>query len=321
MKSIVYAIILVAALVAFAWLLPTPEVEQTEKPFEHSDNSFVLKNISYFDGTKWHANSQLTVIDGYISDAEDISTLPVRDGEQGFVIPGLIDAHTHTWGDALQQALLFGVTTELDMSTNQTFAAQARQSRDNNQATNTADFYSAGTLVTSPGGHGTQFGLQIPTIKTPESADQFVQDRIAEGSDYIKVVYHNAPNYYNQTSLSKEVLTAVITAAHQYGKLAVVHISTHDSAMDAVAAGADGLVHTFGDQPISDELLSMLKQKQVFVIPTLTVIASMAQSDHSRRLADDPYFADRVTPGIRNGLQPFTNIPACLLYTSDAADE
>ena len=319
MKTGIFALIFVTALAAFIWALPTPSPDQKPiSPVEVSENSFVLKNVTFFDGTQWHENSQLTVIDGFISDSVQSQNLPEIDGGNGYVIPGLIDAHTHTWGDALKQALRFGVTTELDMFTSHIFAAQARSSRDNLEKTDSADFYSSGTLVTSTGGHGTEYGMQIPTIDTPEAADQFVQDRIDEGSDYIKVVYNNQPQYYNLTSFSKEVLIAVITAAHKYDKLAVVHISNHASAIDAVEAGADGLVHTFGDQVISDDLLDALKEKQVFVIPTLTVIASMAQSDHSQRLADDPNLQDRLSGGIRAGLKPFANIPARPQYLQNA---
>ena len=32
------------------------------------------------------------------------------------VLPGLIDSHTHDWGNSPKQALLFGVTTELNMA-------------------------------------------------------------------------------------------------------------------------------------------------------------------------------------------------------------
>jgi len=54
-----------------------------------------------------------------------------------------------------------------------------------------ADLRSAGTLVTAPGGHGTVYGLSIPTLSSPEQAQAFVDALIAEGSDYIKIVYDN----------------------------------------------------------------------------------------------------------------------------------
>ena len=42
------------------------------------------------------------------------------------LLPGLIDAHTHAFGAALEEALIFGVTTELDMFTSPAFARQMR---------------------------------------------------------------------------------------------------------------------------------------------------------------------------------------------------
>ncbi|WP_395373932.1 amidohydrolase family protein [Marinicella sp. W31] len=322
MKKVIYTLIVLVALSAFIWALPTPETSQ--EPLTNTsqqapiENSFILKNIRLFDGERWHDNSRLIVVDGYISAATEDQQLPEIDGKQGYVIPGLIDAHTHAWGDALQQALRFGVTTELDMFTNQTFAQEARASRESVEQTNRADFFSAGTLVTSSGGHGTEYGLDIPTIDAPENAEQFVLDRIAEGSDYIKVVYNHKPEYFNLTSFSKDVLIAVIAAAHKHKKIAVVHISNHQSAIDAVEAGADGLVHTFGEQIISESLLTMLKDNNVFVIPTLSVIASMSQSDHSQTLADDPNLSDKISPIIRSGLKPFSNISAPAHYLQNA---
>jgi len=39
----------------------------------------------------------------------------IINGNGRVVIPGLIDTHTHTFGDALASALNFGVTTQIDM--------------------------------------------------------------------------------------------------------------------------------------------------------------------------------------------------------------
>jgi|GEM_PF-476324 len=317
MKKIIYTLIFIAVLTGILIVLPTPQdtnstqdltQNDTSKPL--SDNSFVLTNVTVFDGNTWYEDSQLVVIEGQISNNQNnLSHLPEIDGNQGFVIPGLIDAHTHTWGKALQEALSFGVTTELDMFTQTNFAQQARLNRDSYEKTSQADFYSAGTLVTSTGGHGTEYGFEIPTIDNPEDANQFVLDRIQEGSDYIKIVYHHKPKYHGLTSFSKEVLTAVIKATHMHNKLAVVHISDHQSAVDAVEAGANGLVHTFGDQTISDELLDAMKTKQVFIIPTLSVIASFAQSEHGLELAADENLSKRLSITGKNGLKPFANIP------------
>lgn len=51
--------------------------------------------------------------------------------------------------------------------------------------------------------------------------------------------------YAHAPSISKQGLQAAIKAAHEQDYLAVVHIADHGSALDAVEAGADGLVHSF----------------------------------------------------------------------------
>lgn len=318
MKFLIYSLVFVAILTGFIFLLPTPAVENPHNKTtidSTTDNTFVLTNVTVFDGQTWHQDSQLVINNGRIStDAVSNDKLPRIDGGQGFVIPGLIDAHTHTWGNALQQALQFGVTTEIDMFTALSFAQQAKLTRDSEAKTNQADFFSAGTLVTSPGGHGNQYGFPIPTINSVDEADEFVQARIDEGSDFIKIVYNHEPDYHGLTTISKQTLAAVIKASHARQKLAVVHISNHQSAVDAVTAGADGLVHTFGDRIISDELLTAMREKQVFVIPTLSVIASMAQSDHSAALSVDKNLTRKLSTSmlaeIKNGLKPFHGLPS-----------
>ncbi len=211
---------------------------------------------------------RLKVIDGRISKVTS-KIAPqgktVIDGRGKTLLPGLIDAHTHTWGDALTQAVGFGVTTELDMFTDHRFAASARARNGSTEGEVQADLFSAGTLITAPGGHGTEYGIDIPVIENAAEASAFVQARLDEGSDYIKIVY-NAVEARRQDfpSISRETLAAVIDASHQQDRLAVVHISNLVSAEHAVAAGADGLVHTFMDAPASTALLDAMSEQNSF---------------------------------------------------------
>ena len=49
--------------------------------------------------------------------------------------------------------------------------------------------------MTAPKGHGTEYGLPIPTLASATDAQAFVDARIAEGSDYIKIVYDDGAAY------------------------------------------------------------------------------------------------------------------------------
>jgi imidazolonepropionase-like amidohydrolase len=75
-----------------------------------------------------------------------------------------------------------------------------------------------------------------------------VDDRIAEGSDYIKIMYENGGDTGRgggRPSIDKPTLEALIAATHARGKSAIVHIHSVRQAMDAIEAGADGLAHLF----------------------------------------------------------------------------
>ena len=69
-----------------------------------------------------------------------------------------------------------------------------------------ADLWSSGTPATSPGGLGTQFGIPFKPIAGPSGGRAFVRARIAEGSDYIKILYE--PSVPLFTTISRETLGA-----------------------------------------------------------------------------------------------------------------
>jgi dihydroorotase-like cyclic amidohydrolase len=97
--------------------------------------------------------------------------VPVLDGRGRTLLPGLIDAHAHVQTEhGLRNALRFGVTTVLDMMTDVAFLQAHSAQRDRWTCTDLADFFSAGTPATSPGGMGTQFGIPVPPISNPSEA-------------------------------------------------------------------------------------------------------------------------------------------------------
>ncbi|HXN48623.1 MAG TPA: CIA30 family protein [Bryobacteraceae bacterium] len=235
--------------------------------------SFVIRDVRVFDGVRVGGPATVVVRDGKIASIAGSSDaphgLPVIDGAGKTLLPGLIDSHTHSFGNALRQALESGVTTELDMFTDWRYARQVKSEQAEGKDTDLADLRSAGTLATAPKGHGTEYGLNIPTIAGPAEAQAFVDARIAEGSDYIKIIY-TVPLAI--PTVSKETLAALIQAAHKRGKMAVVHINSRQGAMDAIECGADGLAHLFTDQPPGAGFGQFVAAHHAFVITTLTVL-------------------------------------------------
>lgn len=252
----------------------------------------LFRHVRVFDGTRSIGQRDVLVNNGKIAAIQTSLATPagatVVDGTGATLLPGLIDAHTHAFGDALQQALMFGVTTELDMFSDATEDARLRAEQRAGNVAGRADIYSAGTLVTVPKGHGTEYGFPIPTLASASAAQAFVDSRIAEGSDYIKIIYDNGSTYgITIPTLSKEELRAVVAAAHVRGKLAVVHIGSLSDAHDAIDAGADGLEHLFVDRAPESGFGAFVAAHHAFVVPTLAVLMSVTGTSATGELAKD----------------------------------
>jgi imidazolonepropionase-like amidohydrolase len=264
-------------------------------------NSFVVRNVRVFDGTRAHEAVNVVVTDGRIvsiGKTRPPERLPVIDGAGRTLLPGLIDAHAHVHSETnLRDALRFGVTTELDMLSKIEFGRSQKERRDRFVQTDLADLFSAGSPITSPRGLGTQFGIPFTTIKAADEAAGQIKARIAEGSDYIKVLYEpGAPLF---TTISRETLAAVISAAHAEGVIVTVHISSREGARDAVRAGADGLAHSFSDSIIDDGLAKEMAARNVFVSATLSIFGAFQGRSGGAELAADPRLSPYLTAAQR----------------------
>ena len=244
----------------------------------------LVQDVRVFDGEHMHPKRSVLIDSGKIVNADFRASPPagaiVINGAGKTLLPGLIDSHVHAYRH-LDLPLLFGVTTQVDMFT----GVQVMQdvSRKMQAGTNAAqaDLFSAGTLVTAPGGHGTGYGMAIPTLNGPAEAQSFIDARIAEGSHFIKIVMEEGRPGHPLNTLTLASVKAAIDAAHRRGKVAVVHISNLADARAALQAGADGLVHLFAGATIAPTELAafvqLAKASKAFVIPTFSVLESMAR--------------------------------------------
>lgn len=286
--------------------------------------SFTVSHVDLFDGSSFSRDRSVTVTDGTITGVGQAggsrSDIPEIEGTGCTLLPGLIDSHVHIEGEAsLRQSLTFGVTTVLDMFCDSREVAELRKLTANADQT-VADFLTAGTLVTAPNGHGTEYGLTIPTISTPEEAAAFVDARISEGSQFIKIVYDDGSAYGRPfPTIDRATMCAVIEAAHRRGKLAVVHALSLKFALGALECGADGLVHLFIDAPPTPELERRLSGARAFVIPTLTVLESVCgvsggaalleESGFGRNLPESSIVNLRRSFRSRKGVLPDYEVP------------
>jgi len=290
--------------------VPPAPVEPAPVALLHAGLAFT--HVRVFDGE--HTLADATVLvdgDRIVAVGPGIAAPAgsvVVDGRGETLLPGLIDAHVHVHGAAaLEQSLAFGVTTVLDMFALPRGVKQLRAE----DRPDRADLRSAGILATAPGGHGTEYGFAIPTLTAPEQAGPWVDARIAEGSDYIKIVFEDGRAYKRAVAaLDTPTFTAVVEAAHRRGKLAVVHISDYDHARLAIDQGADGLVHMSRDRVPEADFGARVAAHHAFVTPTLTVTRGLYGG--ATQLAKDPAIAALLDPEALGNLEmrfPFVGEP------------
>ena len=244
----------------------------------------LVQDVRVFDGKTVHERRSVLFDGGVIVDADFRGAPPAGSrvvvGAGRTLLPGLIDAHTHAYRQ-LDLPLLFGVTTQIDMFTPVPLMQEVKRAMAAGQNAQRADMFSAGTLATAPKGHGTQFGMAIPTLTRPDEAQAFVDARIAEGSDFIKIVLiGGGAKAGGMNTLDLPTAQALVQAAHRRGKLAVVHVSNEADARAMLEAGVNGLVHLFLGEPLAqariDSLAQLAKRKGAFIIPTFAVLESEA---------------------------------------------
>jgi imidazolonepropionase-like amidohydrolase len=293
--------------------------------------TIAFRNVAAFDGARLIRRTNVLVRDGMIRAIGPDTVIPtsaqIIEGEGRTLLPGLIDAHTHlglvNGEQFLQDALIFGVTTELEMwgaATSMPLKNATSRERERERERERADLRTAGTGVTVPEGHPTQMGgPAFPTLGPDDDAQRFVDARIAEGSDYIKIIYdHSRP------TLTTKQLAAIVTAGHRRKKLVVAHVMTQREAREAITAGVDGLVHIFADSPPAPDVIEMAARRRVFVVATLSVIEAVtAPHRQAAQAAQDtpntpdtpwwrnvPHVMSRITPSMQRSLE--RKMPAAL---------
>ena len=274
------ALLGLAAFAGLLMILPVPEpADPPGGPLP--ETNFAVVDVTVFDGQEFRPHRDVWVEDGRIRAVGQRLALPDGlprvDGRGHTLLPGLIDAHTHTFGLALTDAPRFGVTTVFDQFTSPSVLAQKRGARDDLSRGNEADLFSAGNVATAPGGHGTQFGIPIATLTTPGEAPAFIRERKEEGSDWIKIIWEDGGTIgVDIPTLDRATIAAVIEAAHAEELRAVIHVSTLEHGLAALDMGIDGLVHVWGDEVISEADAARFAEAGVFVIPTLSVRVAAA---------------------------------------------
>ncbi|OCT54153.1 hypothetical protein CLCR_00180 [Cladophialophora carrionii] len=265
------------------------------------------------------------------SHAQHPSGATVIDGKGHTLLPGLIESHMHCHGlhlppggsmkDILRSPLKSGVTTVCDMhsdldsvNTHRSAIADELEKAKAGGTVTLSDLKSSLLGATIEGGwpkpivlsgHPTEEVIEMvkkwPNL-TPENAAEYVKNQKANGANYIKLMQENCCSLAIPTNsvpvATLELQTAVVKAAHDHGLPCVGHALSVDMTEVILNSGADGLTHTFVDQPPPQSIIDLYKKTGAFVIPTLAVLASLtaelqdwrdrfAEIAHKKGIVDD----------------------------------
>lgn len=289
-------------LVACGHAAPAPSTAPASPAGTTARVTGAITNVRVFDGARVIPRATVLISGTTIAAVGPALAVPpgakVVDGTGDTLLPGLIDAHAHAYPQALHEALEFGVTTELDMGCTdpRRDLVPARTADAAGGNADAADVRTAGWAATAPGGHGTEYGGDAPTLTTPAEAAAFVDARLAEGSDYIKIIDEHGYGIGRPIpSIDDATIAAVTAAAHRRGKLAVCHIGSAREARAAIADGCDGLAHLFADQAPDPDFGTFVAAHGAFVTATLDVLRSGC-GGNGAALAADPRIAPFLAP-------------------------
>lgn len=270
-----------------------------------------ITNVSVLDVEKMKLlNRQTVVIDkDRISNLapSDKIKIPagatVIDGTGKFLLPGLVDAHVHffqsggvytrpdaldlrrnkpydkeiEWThrnmeDFLRRYTRAGITAVVDVGATINFLQQRDTFRTKPYA---PSVYMTGPLLTTwepPVFKNLKNDEPFLEMKTEEDARKYVQQQLPYKTDFIKIWYI-AMGQNTEAAARKflPLVQAVIDEAHKNNLRVAVHATERITAQLAVESGCDFLVHGIEDEMVNDDLLQLMKKKNVVLCPTLVV--------------------------------------------------
>lgn len=213
------------------------QIETTAMPVRGQD---AVLSYPIFDGRKVIENASVVIRDGMIADVNEAENAD----SHYFLMPGLIDAHTHMCTEEQVRAMLgSGVAATCDVSASASLVEKAKPF----------------AIISSA-------GMTMGTL----NGKSYVKKAVGDGARYIKVLLME-PNL-----MLKSVLKSICNAAHDNGIKVAVHAVSVKAVQMSVDCGADILIHVPMKERFPDALAKTIAEKGIAVVPTLVMMEAFA---------------------------------------------
>lgn len=189
-------------------------------------------------------------------------------------MPGIIDSHIHLSGiENLEQAAAYGVTTMLDMMTDDNRLVDSLR----NQKGLTDIRSSYRPVISKPAAILEKALPDVPQYcATKEDVRRHIDEQLDFGADYIKLVLEVPPLVDGM--LSQELVDETVRYTHDKGKLVSADATTVEAYRRAVKAGVDILNHIPRTEPMPQDIIDDMKAKDLTVIPTMFMQQGMVKN-------------------------------------------
>jgi imidazolonepropionase-like amidohydrolase len=242
------------------------------------------------------------------------------------LLPGLIDAHVHLFLHpgaedlqtieesvpqrtiyavlAARDDLMAGFTAERDMGTEGAGSADTAVRNAINQGLIPGPrLRISGNAVDIVGGHedAIRYNPAQHVLSNATYANNaaelvtVIREQLKEGADFIKI-YETGPDSIREGRLStpyqytEAELRAAVEEAARVGKRVAVHAMGEPGTLYAARAGVASVDHA---NQLSDETMRLMREKQIFAVPTFTIVeyfaqhaASPAQAEREQQMID-----------------------------------
>ena len=274
----------------------------------------VLRNARLFDGTGAGVRDGVTVTidDGRITAAGDAPAdgpAAVRDLDLGgrFLMPGLIDCHTHLSmvvepevaegaeplrpgvighfvATALRRALRMGITTIRDVGAYGDVVLEARQAM-RYGAFRGPRLLVSGRLVGASSPQARKFAGMYREADGPDEMRKAAREQLRVGADLVKVMLTGARSVEwenpGPAQITRDELVALVDEVHRQGYRVAAHCEGLDGTRLAIEEGVDTIEHGFYLHQ-APELLDQLAARRGVLVPTLSFLLDVAERHADR---------------------------------------
>jgi imidazolonepropionase-like amidohydrolase len=303
-----------------AALNPTQSRAQTQ-----TSPPLLLDGARLFDGQAMTAPTRLLITGGVI---RAVGPASVPDGAQRidltgrYILPAMTAAHSHIGHTAgatlgrenhtrenveaqLRRFQAFGITAVASLGLNAPLFHELR-------AESRAGRLPGALLLGAGPGIGMPDGAppvrvmnladdQVLRPRNASDAEAAVATHADRGVDLIKIWVDGLNNSVPQ--MTGELIAAIVKSAHARNLRVVAHVYDLSQARLSVESGVDILGHGIRDRGVDDALLTMMRQRGTWYIPTIQIDeAEYIYADHPE-LTDDPFFRAAINPQMTARIQ------------------